>query len=55
VDANAITVHYDDTDGFVVFAEGGAGNGVRYIFKNFEQAYDAATKTFSLRQHKRFD
>jgi hypothetical protein len=55
VDANAVRVYYDDSEGFVVVAEGGAVKRVRYIFKNFEQAYDAATKTFSLRQHKYFD
>ena len=55
IDANADHARYDDSNGFVVHAEGGAAGHVRYVFKNLEQAYDVATKSFSLRRHKRFD
>lgn len=55
IDANATHVHYDDSEGFIVYAEGGAVNQVRYMFKDLGEAYDAAEQGFSLRRFKWFD
>ena len=55
LDANAAHARYDDSDGFVVYAEGGAVKQVRYVFRSLEDAYKAAASSFSLRRHKYFD
>ena len=52
IDANAVHAYYDDSRGFVVYAEGGAIQKVRYAFQTLEQAYEAASRGFALRRYK---
>ena len=44
--------YYDDSQGFVVYAEGGAVTKVRYAFPSLEEAYEAAARGFPLRRYK---
>ena len=44
--------YYDDSQGFVVYAEGGAVTKVRYAFPSLEEAYEAASRGFPLRRYK---
>lgn len=55
VDANAASAHYDDSQGFVVYAVGGAVKQVRYVFKSLEEAYATVSSGRSLRRFKWFD
>jgi len=52
IDANAVHAYYDDSQGFVVYAEGGALKKVRYAFPSLEEAYEAASRGFALRPYK---
>jgi len=52
IDANAVHAYYDDSQGFVVYAEGGALKKVRYTFPSLEEAYEAASRGFALRRYK---
>jgi len=52
IDANAVHAYYDDSQGFVVYAEGGALKKVRYAFPSLEEAYEAASRGFALRRYK---
>src|SRR4030067_2804890 len=52
IDAHAAHAYYDDSQGFVVYAEGGAIQKVRYAFQTLEQACAAASRGFALRPHK---
>ncbi len=52
IDAIAVHAYYDDSQGFVVYAEGGAVRKVRYAFRSLEEAYEAASRGFSLRPYK---
>jgi hypothetical protein len=52
IDANAVHAYYDDSQGFVVYAEGGATKKVHYTFQTLEQAYEAASRGFALRPYK---
>jgi len=52
IDANAVHAYYDDSQGFVVYAEGGAVRKLRYAFQSLEQAYEAASRGFALRPYK---
>jgi hypothetical protein len=55
IDANAVHAYYDDSQGFVVYAEGGTVRKIRYTFQTLEQAYEAAARGFALRPYKVFD
>jgi len=55
IDANAVHAYYDDSQGFVVYAEGGTKKKVHYAFPNLGEAYKAAARGFSLRPYKCFD
>ena len=52
IDANAVHAYYDDSQGFVVYAEGGALKTVRYAFPSLAEAYEAASRGFALRRYK---
>ena len=53
IDADAKRVYYDDTTCFVVFAERNFGKAIaRYVFKDLEQAYSAATKFQDVRRYR---
>jgi hypothetical protein len=55
IDAKAVHAYYDDSQGFVVYAEGGVAKKVHYRFPNLEEAYEAAARGFPLRPYKCFD
>jgi hypothetical protein len=48
-----VHAYYDDSQGFVVYAEGGGVvKRVRYAFPSLEEAYEAASRGFALRPYK---
>src|SRR2546425_1734906 len=52
IDANAVHAYYDDSQGFVVYSEGGPVKKVRYAFQSLEEAYEAASRGLPLRRYK---
>jgi len=52
IDANAVHAYDDDSQGFVVYAEGGAVQKVRSAFQSLEVAYKAASWGLPLRRYK---
>lgn len=52
IDANAVHAYYDDSQGFVVYAEGGTLKKVRYAFPSLKEAYEAASRGYALRPYK---
>ena len=53
LDADAKRAYYDDTDGFVVYTEREFGKPFwRYVFKDVEEAYRAATRGHNLRRYR---